>query len=174
MRLKGAVQTERRSLILHQAAQCRLEMLRERTEASSDSDVVRDALRYYEELVEDDAGGKKLLFRDASGHDFDIPLTSSVEETAKDEGPLVKRNLILHSRSATRLDALRKSTNASSDSKLVREALRVYDLLVENALAGKRLVVRDAKGNEEAFRIPGLRERRPFQFFDRLRGQLER
>jgi hypothetical protein len=174
MRRKKEVPSLRRGLILHEITKHRLEVLRDKTEADSDSDVVRRALMYYEELVADVHSGKKLIFRDPDEHEFDVPLTRGEDDSAKKEGPLVKRNLVLHERSARRLDALRENTNAASDSQLVREALRVYDLLVENAADGKRLILRDLDtGHEREYLIPGIRGRallpRSFKIHDRLR-----
>ena len=165
MRIKGETPQVRRSLVLHETTQRRLKELKERTELESDSDVVRQALRYYEELIFDVQNNKELLFRDDDENDYVLSATSDEGgETSENVGPLKKRNLILSEQSERRIDALRQATDASSDSKLVREALRVFDLLVENALAGKRLIVRDLTSHREReYLIPGLRPRLPRQ-----------
>ncbi len=45
----------------------RLNALKEKTEASSYAEVVKNALRLYEALIEETEGGKQFLTRDADG-----------------------------------------------------------------------------------------------------------
>jgi hypothetical protein len=178
MRPKAAEGTlVRRSLIMHEGARQRLDALRANTEAASDSEIVRKALLYYEQLLDDQDRGRELLIRDADEHDSALPvLTEDDEGLPETEGALIKRNLVLHEKSALRLDALRIATNAPSDSELVRAALVLYEFLVDSALAGKRLIVRDHKLKRETeYFIPVSRakppKRRPrhLQLVDRLR-----
>jgi hypothetical protein len=42
----------------------RLDLLRAKTEAQSDSEVVREALKFYEQLIEDSHKGKQFVVRD--------------------------------------------------------------------------------------------------------------
>ncbi len=67
MRTKSESQSLRRSLMLTERSAARLETLRAKTEAQSDSEVVRKALNVYEQLVEDMEQGKTLVVRDPSG-----------------------------------------------------------------------------------------------------------
>jgi len=107
---------------------------------------------YYEQLCEDDANGRELFVRDAHNNDVVVPV-ATVDEHAQDEGAPVKRNLVLHEKSAARLDALCKRRNESA-SGLVRDALVVYQKLVDNTLCGNKLIVRDGRGQEMQYFIP--------------------
>ncbi len=82
-----------------------------------------------------------------------MPIVSRDELRAAG-GSLVKRNLVLHERSARRLDALKEATQATSDSEVVRDALMVYALLVESAQAGKRLILSKGTGEERELLMP--------------------
>lgn len=45
----------------------RLKLLKEKTEASSYAEIVKNALRIYEALIEENEGGKQFLTRDKDG-----------------------------------------------------------------------------------------------------------
>jgi hypothetical protein len=133
-----------------------LDVLRETTEAASDSEVVRKALTYFAQLVDDTLDGNEIVIRYADGRETEVPMAAL--DAGPAEGPrdvLVKRNLVLHERTAERLDFLKRVTGAPSDSELVRSALQVYDLLIENALAGRRLIIRNVVTKaEQEVRFP--------------------
>lgn len=59
----------RRNIELYPQAVARLEKLRAKTEAHSDSDVVRLALRVLEQFVEDREHGCQILVRDSNGEE---------------------------------------------------------------------------------------------------------
>ena len=75
----------------------------------------------------------------------------------REEGPLVQAplriNLRLSPRTAARLDQLRQITDVSSNTDVVRNALRVYDLLVAELCDGKELCLRDKKGHVTALKM---------------------
>jgi hypothetical protein len=67
---------------------------------------------------------------------------------------LVRRNILLPAPSVNRLAELRRRTEATSDTEVLRNALRVYEQLVEDAEEGKELVVRNRDdGTEIVVRI---------------------
>lgn len=152
----------------------RLDMLRTSTEAASDSEIVRHALLYFEQLHDDFRAGRKLLIRSSNGKgDVEVAI-SATGFAEKADGPLVKRNLILHQRSAQRVEKLKQLMGITSTSELIRQALEVYEILVENILAGKSFIVQDRAGKECQYKIPISRERPApppqFGFAAALRG----
>jgi len=138
-----------------------LAALRDLTEATSDSEVVRNALLHYEQLVDDAAQNNDVYIRDREGKYAKVPVRS--EEFAFEEAslPVVKRNLVLPIAAASRLDELRRHTGAKSDSEVIREAVILYDRLVASAVAGKDIVVRDVEGNEYFKTIAIPKSKRP-------------
>jgi hypothetical protein len=56
-------------------------------------------------------------------------------------------------RSMERLNTLRLKTEASSYAEVIKNALRLYEALVEEAEAGKQFLVRDKDGAVSPFRI---------------------
>ena len=158
----------KRSLTLPEGMRGKLNLLRDSTEAASDSEIVRKALMYYEQLLEDHDRGRELFVRDAAGEEIIYPIGDETTDATTEAGStFVRRHLILHEKSARRLDALRASTNAPSDSELVRAALALYEFLVVNALKGNRLVVRDNKSKRETeYFVPVSRAAEP-----RVRGR---
>jgi hypothetical protein len=48
---------------------------------------------------------------------------------------------VLHERTVSRLDALKEKTGAVSDSEVVRQALRLYELLIQEGAEGSRFFV---------------------------------
>jgi len=183
MRSRSEIPFETRKLSLHEGSMRRLATLRENTEATSDSEVVRQALLYYEQLVDDVAQGNEVFIRqpDDDGAHRDIAITvHSAEDVTGDEiasvsseGDLVKRNLVLPQAAARRLDDLRLHSGARSDSQVIREAIIVYDKLVSNAMNGKFVVVRDAGGREHYKSMPIPKTKRPNQLLRRLQRALD-
>ena len=57
----------RRNIELHPQAAERLERLKDKLEAPSDSEVLRRALKVLEQLVEDQEAGKRVLVREPNG-----------------------------------------------------------------------------------------------------------
>jgi hypothetical protein len=63
-----AEKTTRLNLVIPQRTADRLEQLREKTEATSNVEVVKNALRLYEALIGDVADGKEIMSRDSAGN----------------------------------------------------------------------------------------------------------
>ena len=60
--------TVRLNLVMPKRTLERIEALIDKTEATSKADVVRDALRFYEAMVNDVIDGKAILSRDKNGN----------------------------------------------------------------------------------------------------------
>ena len=56
-------------------------------------------------------------------------------------------------RSMERLNALKGKTGASSLSEVVKNALRIYEALIEETEAGKQFLIRDKDGVISIFRL---------------------
>jgi hypothetical protein len=56
-------------------------------------------------------------------------------------------------RSMERLNALKLKTEATSYAEVVKNALRIYEALVEETEAGKQFLVRDADGVVSPYRL---------------------
>ena len=67
--------------------------------------------------------------------------TAQPAKTAK-----VRVQLDFAPRSMERLNALKKKTEASSYAEVVKNALKLYEGLIEEVEAGKQFLVRDEKG----------------------------
>jgi hypothetical protein len=66
--IQMAEKTTRLNLVIPQRTADRLEQLREKTEATSNVEVVKNALRLYEALIGDVADGKEIMSRDSAGN----------------------------------------------------------------------------------------------------------
>ena len=56
-------------------------------------------------------------------------------------------------RSMERLNALKLKTEATSYAEVVKNALRIYEALIEETEAGKQFLVRDAAGVVSPYRL---------------------
>jgi IS1 family transposase len=56
-------------------------------------------------------------------------------------------------RSMERLNALKRKTEASSYAEVVKDALRLYEALIEDTDAGKQVLVRNAAGVVSPYRL---------------------
>ena len=56
-------------------------------------------------------------------------------------------------RSMERLNALKLKTEAASYAEVVKNALRLYEALIEETESGKQFLVRDKAGNVAPFRL---------------------
>lgn len=62
-------------------------------------------------------------------------------------------NLVLSKRTLMRLEVLKQKTEAASLSEVLKNALRVYDALVEEAEQGHDFLVRDRVGNLTKYKL---------------------
>jgi len=56
-------------------------------------------------------------------------------------------------RSVERLNTLKRKTEAASYAEVVKNALRLYEALIEETEAGKQFLVRDANGSVAPLRL---------------------
>jgi hypothetical protein len=73
-----------------------------------------------------------------------------------DEKTKVQKNRVqfdLAPRSMERLNALKTKTEAASYAEVVKNALRLYEALIEETEAGKQFLVRDKDGVVSPFRL---------------------
>lgn len=62
-------------------------------------------------------------------------------------------NLSLSPRAYEQLDYLREKTEASSYTEVFRNAIRLYDALIQEAEKGNEFLVRDKEGNLTSYKI---------------------
>jgi hypothetical protein len=74
-----------------------------------------------------------------------------VEERAK--GPKSRVQFDLPPRSMERLNMLKLKTEASSYAEVVKNALRLYEALIEEAENGRQFLVRDRDGTVSPYRL---------------------
>jgi len=80
---------------------------------------------------------------------------SKAKKPAEDRGKLVKNRVQfdLPPRSMERLNTLKRKTEATSYAEVVKNALRLYEALIEETEAGKQFMVRDAAGVVSPYRL---------------------
>lgn len=59
----------------------------------------------------------------------------------------------LAERSYERLNALKEKTEAASYAEVIKNALRLYESIIDNHEAGKRLFLRDKDGNTTEYEV---------------------
>jgi hypothetical protein len=80
---------------------------------------------------------------------------SEAKKPTEDSGKLVKNRVQfdLPPRSMERLNTLKRKTEATSYAEVVKNALRLYEALIEETEAGKQFLVRDAAGVVSPYRL---------------------
>ena len=80
---------------------------------------------------------------------------SEAKEAAEERGKLVKNRVQfdLPPRSMERLNTLKRKTEATSYAEVVKNALRLYEALIEESESGKQFMVRDANGTVSPYRL---------------------
>src|SRR5207253_930117 len=114
---------------------------------------IRRALTTYEQFADDSDANIELWIEEPSGHRKVLQLGNSPEFEPKDS---VKINLILHEGSDKRLDELRQRTGAPSDSEVVRRALLLYCILVNECARASKLTLRYPDGVFAEVRFWGI------------------
>jgi len=82
-------------------------------------------------------------------------LDGDTRERADDRAKPVKNRVQfdLPPRSMERLNTLKRKTEATSYAEVVKNALRLYEALIEETEAGKQFLVRDAAGVVSPYRL---------------------
>jgi hypothetical protein len=81
---------------------------------------------------------------------------ASVADERIDAKPKVPKNRVqfdLPPRSMDRLNVLKVKTEAASYAEVLKNALRLYEALIEETESGKRLFIRDENGNMSPYRL---------------------
>ncbi len=81
--------------------------------------------------------------------------TDTAPERVRDK-PAAARSRVqfdLPPRSVERLNALKRKTEAASYAEVVKNALRLYEALIEETEAGKQFLVRDREGGISPLRL---------------------
>jgi hypothetical protein len=60
---------------------------------------------------------------------------------------VIRRNIELQPQAAERLDKLKEKLEASTDSEVLRRALKILEQLIEDEANGKRVFVREPNGD---------------------------
>lgn len=88
-----------------------------------------------------------------------LTLTATTPDRTNDKAedrPKVSKNRVqfdLAPRSMERLNALKVKTEAASYAEVVKNALRLYEALIEETEGGKQFLVRDKDGSIAPFRL---------------------
>jgi hypothetical protein len=88
-------------------------------------------------------------------HVSDAP-QSEARDRANENVNIPKKNRVQFDfapRSMERLNALKAKTEAASYAEVVKNALRLYEALIEEAESGKQFLVRDKDGVVAPFRL---------------------
>ena len=81
---------------------------------------------------------------------------SETKDRTRDETKAVKKNRVqldFAPRSMERLNTLKTKTEASSYAEVVKNALRLYEALIEESESGKQFLTRDENGVVSPFRL---------------------
>jgi hypothetical protein len=82
--------------------------------------------------------------------------TSEAKAQPRERATALKKNRVqldFAPRSLARLNALKVKTEASSYAEVVKNALRLYEALIEESEGGKQFLVRDKDGVVSPFRL---------------------
>jgi len=83
----------------------------------------------------------------SGGETLDKPEKSAVRRREKE-----RFHIAMSPRLMERMESLRDRTDAASLTEVVKNAMKLYDALVQEAEAGSELFVRDRAGNERSYR----------------------
>lgn len=143
---KGLV---RQNLWLPDRREFNLDYLRLQTEAASDSEVTRQALRYFEQFVLDEKHGIHLTADNGvCKRKFSLEMFRDPPEGTE---VYIRRSLVFHHRTMLRLERLCGVMSTKDISEVIRCALRYYKKLVESQAA--QLYVTMPSGEELRIRI---------------------
>jgi hypothetical protein len=82
--------------------------------------------------------------------------TDEVKDQARDRAKAVRKNRVqldFPPRAMERLNTLKAKTEASSYAEVVKNALRLYEALIEEDESGKQFLTRDKNGVVSPFRL---------------------
>lgn len=132
----------RRNLTLFASSQAILTELRDQLETTSDSEVVRFALRYLDQLIADQEAGRSLIIQPIDGQPFIVSYQSLKGREGEDQ-ETVKRNIVVNQAAIDRMEHMKRAVGVSSDSEIVRRSLRYLHLVMSEANKGSTFVLDD-------------------------------
>jgi Arc/MetJ-type ribon-helix-helix transcriptional regulator len=132
----------RRNLTLFASSQTILTELRAQLETTSDSEVVRFALRYLDQLIADQEAGRSLIIQPIDGKPFIVSYQSLKGREGEDQ-KTEKRNIVVNQAAIDRMEHMKRAVGVSSDSEIVRRSLRYLHLVMSEANKGSTFVLDD-------------------------------
>jgi Arc/MetJ-type ribon-helix-helix transcriptional regulator len=132
----------RRNLTLYESSQQIMKELRHKLEASSDAEVVRYALRYLEQMLSDNEAGLSLVVEPRNGDAFRV-MYQALKRKPDEDQRIVKRNLKMTQAAVDRIERMKDIVGVSSDSEIIRRALRYLWLILSEAESGSRFILTD-------------------------------
>ena len=138
----------RRNVTMFRSSEQIMRELREKLEATSDAEVVRYALRYFERMLLDHANGYSLLVQHPKDPEADFTVTyQSLHGRVGEDHEPVKRNILMGEATTARLDKMKRIVGVSSDSEIIRRALRYLALLLQEAERGALFLLTNGQEN---------------------------
>ena len=143
----------RRSIRINNETSLRIEDLKHALDLSSDSEVIRQALRYFEEFVGDHKRGGKLIiapvdFRPRFG--ITIPSLKAGNET---QGTVTRRSLLFHRASIERLKELMPELETQREEHVISIAVLYLARLAEEISRNSRIYIEDRSGQMAILKI---------------------
>jgi hypothetical protein len=143
---------EKENIRLYENEAADREFARVKSECASDSDLLRQALRNAEQLVDDTDHQRTLQVRRLDGSVIQL-LPELFQKDRTPDALMVRRSLILHKTSKQRINNLQKRLGLEDISAVARFALRFFSRIVREATAGAQFFIVDAKGGQTEVRF---------------------
>jgi len=128
------------------------EFLRVQTESASDSEVLRQALRNTQQLLDDINSGRKFVILMRDGAQIEVT-RQMFKDGPEGSEPMSRRSLVLHRATKDRIIALQKKLGVKDISSVARFALRFFFLIVKEASNGAKFFVVDPRGLKREIRF---------------------
>ena len=129
-----------------------IEFARRASESVSDSDLLRQALRDTEVLLDDTDNGALLYAKRRDGTHVSFS-PSSFRDADNSEKETVRRSLMLSRNAKSRIDELQIRLRVADISAVARFALRFFSKMVREAAIGSRFYVREQSGEVTEIRF---------------------
>ena len=159
-----ATALHRRNLTLFASSQEMMRDLRRELWAASDSEVVRYALRYLDQLLSDQAVGRNLFIERSNGERFVVSYLTLQKQVGDDE-TIEKRNIKLNQAAVDGIEWMKNCVGVSSDSEIVRRAIRYLWLVLSESKNGSEFVLTDGTDEThvrmDVLTASGARNQRP-------------
>ena len=136
----------RRNLTLLTRDNANLDYLREYTDSSSDSEVIRLSLMYYEELLYLRKNNKYVCINENKKR---MHITFDPNELDPIDNSAIKRNILLSVASNIRINRIRSLIEHKNDSSVVRVAIYLLDYFVRQYKNGHRFYLVENEGQNE-------------------------